>query len=395
VQERIQKTVQQLLPVGSIFLTSYNTEPNIVVGHTPVEDGVTVRVHPFWMRKEGRNTKLKTAGFVNYCRVQKDTQVFSGCDELFPISAKDAEWLYAEARKSGHYYGPDLTAAFNQLVVRLGRPEWARKLEPVEAPKSKKAKPTEPPLTSTLPAVKCFHCKEPVGSDAVTVGNHAFHPDCKDVHYAERGQGIAPSQPGQRPPQEIVIQPEPVKVQEADDLGPPREEDDILIPQQRLEEFVTEMFFEFSEAIKVDDDGSFGERFLPLYENLPPIPYWAKVIRKMAVRILELEANVSIPSQSVSIPSQSDLTCPLCHAPDFGKCACDADAVNALLKGEALPNPFLTRDGYITGGADERLQLIKKFDLPQLRAALQVPNLQKTVRDAAERRIARLERAEG
>ena len=45
------------------------------------------------------------------------------------------------------------------------------------------------------------------------------------------------------------------------------------------------------------------------------------------------ESPVSIPSQSVSKRYQSlDAECPICHAPDYGKCACDPELVNKTLQ---------------------------------------------------------------
>jgi hypothetical protein len=58
-------------------------------------------------------------------------------------------------------------------------------------------------------------------------------------------------------------------------------------------------------------------------------------------------------------------------------------------------NPFFARnyggvDCYYTG-ADDRARVVAGFDLAQCRAALRVPELQKSVRLAVERRMRKLQ----
>jgi len=73
--------------------------------------------------------------------------------------------------------------------------------------------------------------------------------------------------------------------------------------------------------------------------------------------------------------------------------------IAAELSGEA--NPFYagcwtdskTREShaYYSTGAADRLDTVKRFDAAQCRAALTLPDLQKTVRTAVERRLRKLE----
>jgi len=60
-------------------------------------------------------------------------------------------------------------------------------------------------------------------------------------------------------------------------------------------------------------------------------------------------------------------------------------------------NPFLTEIRNFVGercaalSADERIRMVQTFDAAQCRAALALPDLQKTVRLALERRLRRVE----
>lgn len=57
-------------------------------------------------------------------------------------------------------------------------------------------------------------------------------------------------------------------------------------------------------------------------------------------------------------------------------------------------NPFSCPNlgrGVQTVAAADRMELVKKFDASQCRAALKLPDLQATVRQAIERRLKRLE----
>jgi len=58
----------------------------------------------------------------------------------------------------------------------------------------------------------------------------------------------------------------------------------------------------------------------------------------------------------------------------------------------ALGNPFAVASmpGCITAGVEDRLYRVKQFNAPQIRAALALPNLEKTVRIACERRLRKL-----
>lgn len=56
-----------------------------------------------------------------------------------------------------------------------------------------------------------------------------------------------------------------------------------------------------------------------------------------------------------------------------------------------LPNPFRTENGEYVD-ADSRIEAVKRFSAEQVQVALNLPNLQKTVRIAIERRLKQLER---
>lgn len=55
-------------------------------------------------------------------------------------------------------------------------------------------------------------------------------------------------------------------------------------------------------------------------------------------------------------------------------------------------NPFAVASmpGCITAGVEDRLYRVKQFNAPEIRAALALPNLEKTVRLACERRLRKL-----
>lgn len=61
-------------------------------------------------------------------------------------------------------------------------------------------------------------------------------------------------------------------------------------------------------------------------------------------------------------------------------------------------NPFLTNIVGFDGerieerGADDRVRMIESFNIPQCEAALRLPDIQKTVRRALERRLRKLNR---
>lgn len=65
---------------------------------------------------------------------------------------------------------------------------------------------------------------------------------------------------------------------------------------------------------------------------------------------------------------------------------------NCFLPRSAMGNPFRASGGGFWGTVEDRLHMAKGFGAVQCRAALELPDLQKTVRTAIERRLRKFER---